>query len=339
MIKWLIGLFGSWTILWLAGPWLLNSILVRVENQSLNAITFRQGDVIRWRTEGWATTHVGPAGLAGWQPNNSAVRVLVWGDSQVEGVCVNDNEKLGHQVVTIAGQQLSRQIDCVPFGRSGTDAADWADWMPAADAKFQPEMHFWLIAELADLLGIANETDHRANDRWHQASPPIVAAAKQFGAEAAYQSLRSLLLDPSSGQPRRIRLGIGPVANQTSLLRELHTVAPERATIVANRVAEINQQIGGRLTIVYACGVPRIDSQLRRDHPDDDAWQSVRLALKSHQVNIIDMTDDFLALWNEESKLPRGFHNGIPSYGHFNADGNRVIATAMIRFLKARPQP
>ncbi len=67
--------------------------------------------VYRWRSEGYADTWIGPLGMPGKRSlpggDDRTIRVALWGDSQAEGVCVADDQKIDAQAQRIAGQQLS----------------------------------------------------------------------------------------------------------------------------------------------------------------------------------------------------------------------------------------
>lgn len=46
-------------------------------------------------------------------------------------------------------------------------------------------------------------------------------------------------------------------------------------------------------------------------------------------VRFLDLTDRFLAAYEEEHILPHGFANTAPGVGHLNEDGNRMVAEAL----------
>ncbi len=332
---WIIGIFGSWFCVWLAGPWLLNSILVRVENPELRAISFREGDTIRWRTEGLATTLIGPQGLPGWLPNGSTNKIVLWGDSQVEGVCVNDQDKIANQIIRESLHSYVKKIDCLPMGRSGTNSSDWREWMPAADELLHPILHCWIVTDLSDLLAIASPSvDSASDDRWHAPSPAVVLWAKRFHGEAFFQSTRNLLFDPQTGRVRTLRWSLGPVTRQGVPASSF--TAADVTTAISIRTCEqleiIHRQFDDRFVILYAPGVPRIAERLRVDHPDDAAWDDLATRMHSKKIPVIDMRASFTARWNREQRLSRGFHNGTPGVGHLNALGNEWISKAIVEF-------
>ena len=90
----------------------------------------------------------GDAGKTSIRPDQEQTRVALWGDSQAEGVCVNDAQKIFAQA-----QQLSQgEIEVFPLTRSGEDVADWLTQFPAVEKELNIDVHVLLIVDLPDLL-------------------------------------------------------------------------------------------------------------------------------------------------------------------------------------------
>ena len=338
--RWVTGILASWAVVWAAGPSVVNSILVRVHDPALGVATLRPGDLIRWRSEGWGNTWVGPHGLPGWQPLDAAARIVIWGDSQVEGVCVHDPQKIHRQVIAIAQAEQGLQVDCIPMGRSGADALLWRDLMDEAQSLWDPTLHVWVITDLSDLTVLARGDNQRPRP-W-QTSPGWVRTAAVLRAEALFAAGRRVLLSPVDGQRRRLSFTLGP--------RPAHAPASEQASArlaadgehrstavrdaqlaetVAAEITQLSAKYGGTLVILYAPAVPTLGRPLETSHPDDALFERIRDALPSEEIPVIDMRSEFVRLWSIQRRLPRGFHNGVPGYGHLNVDGNRLIAQAI----------
>ncbi|MGV3486893.1 MAG: hypothetical protein ACO1RT_20930 [Planctomycetaceae bacterium] len=336
--SWLTGLLGSWALVWIAGPWLVNSILVRSVNPELGAITLREGDLIRWRSEGWASTRVGAHGLPGWKPNDAQMRLVIWGDSQVEGFCVNDDDKIHGQIVQFTKAKFGRSLDCLPIGRSGSDAADWNRLLDNAEKRWHPAVHVWIVTELSDLLALAEVASTTlAADRWQSPSPTWVVWAKRLHAEAAFQAARNLLLDPTTGGLRSLRFSPGRVPDR-SVDGEPRPAGDEDSQrslpLVRSRLAQTSRSLNGRLLLVYAPAVPRIMAgKVVAEHPDDPLWDTLESELTADAIAVVDLRQRFIEHWSEQGRFTRGFHNGTPSYGHLNPVGNRLIAEAIGEYL------
>jgi len=312
----------------------VNSILVRVYDQELDTITLREGDLIRWRSEGWADTRIGPHGLPGWAANDATTRVILWGDSQVEGFCVNDREKLAAQCIQVANQKYQAAIDCLPMGRSGSDATDWSRIMERADELWDPAYHVWVVTELSDLIAITSTDQGKPmTGSWAAESPAVICLAKKVHADAAFQAARKFLFDSTTGGLRSLRWAVGPVVKPTEVTNEAD---PEFINALLqktrDRITLINKRFDRRLLLVYAPAVPRVRGELVLGHPDDEAWNAF-VAMASDEIHIIDLRESFRELWSESGKFARGFHNGSASDGHLNRFGNYLVANAIVDWM------
>jgi hypothetical protein len=342
--QWLVGILGSWTLVWLAGPLVLNSILLRVLDPALGVNTLRPGDLVRWRTEGWADTRIGPHGLPGWQSRDAPRRIVLWGDSQVEGVCVDDAEKIHNQLITYAHDQLQLELDCLPMGRSGADARDWQDLMDEADPLWDPTLHVWIVTDLSDLLSLVPDQGFEPCRRWTVESPRWVKLAAKLRAEAVFAAGNRILRDPGTGDLRRLRFAVGPQASSSGVSGQpfdpTHSSSAEQASAKADAVVaavvELKHRYKERLAILYAPPTPTLGQPIAIEHPDDLLFDLIHLKLVAAGIEVIDMRESFVGLWFSQRRLPRGFHNGVPGYGHLNADGNRLIAQAIASLARER---
>jgi hypothetical protein len=339
MSRWAVGLLGSWCCVWALGPWVVSSILVRVTDSTLDAVTLREGDLIRWRSEGWATTKIGPHGLPGWNLNLSASsdqRVVIWGDSQVEGFCVNDADKICNQVIQLARGNRAIDLDCIPMGRSGSDARTWEALTPATDRLWNPRIHFWIVTELSDILSLSiPQNAMEPASRWQSPSPDIIVWAKRFHADAMFQATRNIVLNPATGAQRHLRWSLGPERRQPVAVEGGPLLVDSGVQATVDRLSNIHELLDGRLVIIYAPATPRLGRSVVTEHPDDEAWEQMALPAEERQLQVIDMRATFIRHWNSTGELSRGFHNGTPGYGHLNRVGNRLIAEAIIDYLGA----
>lgn len=350
--QWITGVFGSWLIVWLIGPWVLDSILIRTYDPSLDVNTLRPGDVVDWRSEGWGRTLIGPHGLPGWQPrvdagepnqeSSSIRKVVIWGDSQVEGVCVDDPEKIHNQAIRIAQDQYQLQIDCLPMGRSGADARDWQDLIAGADKLWKPDLHVWVITDLSDLTIAVSPDATAAYRRWIVESPKWVRFAKRIGAQALFAASKRVLRDPDTGGIRQLDFSLGPRTHPIAATNRIDDPNEEvlRNEKIADEVAKLLLEIGtsydGRIAILYAPATPRLSGGIVTNHPDDAIFVAIHQALQSKGIAVADCRQDFIDLWRFKGQVARGFHNGMPSYGHLNVNGNRIVAEKIVVLLQER---
>lgn len=334
--RWLIGLLGSWCIVWFAAPWALNSILVRDKVPELGTIGLRVGDEVRWRSEGWATTRVGRYGLSGYQPRTDAPRtdspvIAIYGDSQVEGHCVNDADKICNQVVQLTEQKWDRAWDCVPLARSGAAANTWVQWLPRVEKLMQPRWHVWIVTELSD-LDLDQPRESTSSDVWSAPSPLWIRTASDWHAAALFTIARRLALDHSTGQTRHLRFSPGKVT-----MRAPEFQGPDVVDRISAHTAEqlrtLNDQLRGRLVILYSPAVPAVDPGVQFD-ARDPLWEDFAMQI-GDSIRLIDLRPEYDRLWQEKHQMPRGFHNGQPYSGHLNRAGNSVIAQVIVERLLA----
>ena len=128
----------------------------------------------------------------------------MWGDSQVEGVCLDDKDKLFAMTEHLCGGA----VEVFPLARSGQDAADWVTQIPAVEESLKIDLHLVVLADLEDVLAAVQaplapptESDVAA------ANAAIAARFPAFIIQAA----RNLLTEDDGVSRRRLRFGVGPV--------------------------------------------------------------------------------------------------------------------------------
>ncbi len=331
--RWLIDLLGSWCIVWFAAPLALNSILVRDKIPELKSIGLRTGDTVRWRSEGWATTQIGKYGLSGYHPVTDVPVIAIYGDSQVEGHCVNDADKICNQVSRIAEQRVGKAWDCVPLARSGADAKVWKHWLQQAEVLWQPRWHLWIVTELSDLT--IDESDQpMTHDIWAAPSPNWIRLASDWQAESLFTIARRLAWDSSTGQSRQLRFTLGKVSLASKPIESpdaTEKVAEHVPAKTIQQLQSLNAQLQGRLVILYSPAVPTVHPAVRFDAPDP-MWDDLKIQI-GDSVQLIDLRPEYARLWQEKRQMPRGFHNGQPYSGHLNSAGNAVIAQVIVERL------
>lgn len=337
LVRWIVGMLGCGLLFWVAGYHTVDSILVRVADPQLGVVTLRPGDTIRWRSEGWATTRIGPHGLPGWRPSDAERRILLWGDSQVEGLTVNDPEKIHNQVIRLADRSGGRNLDCLPLGRSGSDAHHWISLTNAAEALWQPERHVWVVTDLDDLWVLADRQATASLKRFSaDPSPAWVRWAAACRADALLAAGKRIAYDRQAGRLRRLDFGPGPRRAALAAGDAAAAVSLDEQTIQTVASAITDHGRHRRLAILYAPATPRIGDRVVIDHPDDAAFNALRREL-GDAVAVVDLRAAFVELWQRQHRLARGFHHGMPGRGHLNAEGNRIVAEAVVQLADDTP--
>jgi hypothetical protein len=328
--KWAIGLVAGTLIIALTSPWFVRSYLPDdfcAERKSFVPVS---GDY-RWRSEGYATTKIGPYGMPGrteLRPKSDDVmRIALWGDSQAEGVCVRDNEKLFAQIQRSANYP----VEVLPLARSGQSAVDWLSQMPVVEQELQVDAHLMLIVDLPDLSTV-DLASHQPDSV--QSNSKIAANLPAFVIQAG-----RYLLHDSDGYRRHLRFSVGPENAATDSSLSLRESRPLRAgegraeTSWKSDLHEIRCASELPILIAYAPKSPSISSGIVQwDNPHVEEFHGMRQAAEEAGITVIDTTSA-LRESARAGHWPHGFHNGQFGTGHLNTIGNEVIAAEIANGL------
>jgi len=134
MTNWLRGIVVGTILVAVTSPLFVRSYLPREIDPIRGVAVMPAGATYRWRFEGYADSHIGPLGMVGKtdisEPTSNTVRIALWGDSQAEGVCVPDRDKLFKQLE----RRYAPRVEVFPLARSGDNVADWVAQIPAVAA-------------------------------------------------------------------------------------------------------------------------------------------------------------------------------------------------------------
>ncbi|TWT75348.1 hypothetical protein [Allorhodopirellula solitaria] len=320
--RWVLGSISGTLIVWLTSPLFVRSYHSRVVDPATRQWVYPAGTEYRWRSEGYATTVFGQHGMPGRQtlPTTKASRVIaLWGDSQAEGVCVADEDKLWR----VLQEQLSTDrepVDVLPLARSGADAADWMRSFEAAETQMGVTEHFLLLCELEDLLSITGPILDSMPATQTARGDKMLDMVPDFVLDAA----RGLLFAGESTELRQLRFGIGPAPSHD---KSPAGSPPQPATFSAADIATtLAQSTSKPVTVVYAPRVPAImGGQVRWEDPQDSDFRSLASELRRNGVRVINCRGA-LRISAESGDFPHGFQNGLLGNGHLNPIGYQAIA-------------
>jgi len=322
----------------------------------------------RWRSEGYATTTVGPHGMMGrpdWRPSASSTRPgtrwAFWGDSQAEGVCVSDDQKLwaaieqqwarSHAAATKTQDQKaspSGQVHVLPFAASGDDGWDWYEQIPRVERAWDVQGHLILIAELSDLRVLAEpipesvspqSTEGGTRREWLRWTPDFVVHAA-----------RGLLLDPRTRQLRRLRFRPGPLIEdsprkEAATEKDAETrwklgdpIFSIRSSGKSNKLwgaiaKRLREQSDRPILLIYAPLRPLIvDGRVLWKRPETIDPVGIDLLAEQH-IGWVDCYEIFVKA-GRTGRFPHGFHNGQIGNGHLNTLGYHLIAEQVCKRLQ-----
>ncbi len=334
--RWTLGLALATLIAWGIAPHLTDSILLRHLDPELHDSVWQPDQTIRWRSEGWGTTRIGPEGLPGWTAGNQGQRILLWGDSQVEGFCVPDSLKL-HAVSQKLAQADDLNVDFVPCGRSGTDARDWLMWKPVMESRFHPILHILIITDWNDLMQLAQP---RSGPTLQPSSRSMELLAAYHG-ELFFHSAKKLLWDADSNRVRQLdwrlvpRSGPVPNSSSNSTSNSTHAIEPTDASedplsLITQRLIKAHQE-GTPIALIYVPEVPQVQALAKPEDRHQNASQFLERQLSSHGITMVNLESPLIESYETTGQLPRGFQNGYPGLGHLNHRGNAIVAAAIVR--------
>ena len=324
IMRWCAGLLVGTALIAVSSPLFVRSYLPEQFDDVRGRYVPVPGSRYRWRSEGYATTKISAHGMPGRdavpQPSPDSIRVALWGDSQAEGVCLADADKLFAQIQR-AADAAGQSIDVLPFARSGEDAADWLAQMPGVERELSIDVHLLVVADLPDLLALEQPSvPIERGDREVEFRSAIASRVPAF----AIQAVRQLLRD-ADDQPRRWRFSVGPVARPAP--EPLGGAAELASRATWTRVMGTVRRTSERpIIIAYAPKAPRISGgNVELNDPWNEPFQAMERAAVAQTLVVVD-TSDALGDAARQGRWPYGFDNGQIGSGHLNAFGYQVIA-------------
>ncbi|TWT79378.1 hypothetical protein CA13_07780 [Planctomycetes bacterium CA13] len=337
--KWFIGAVVGTALVAVSSPLFVRSYVPSRIDSLRQVVVPANGHQYRWRSEGYATTRIGPHGMPGLeqlpaQKKPSEIRLAIWGDSQAEGVSVEDRFKLHSQIEPLARtEQLN--VVALPLARSGDDLGDWLAQIPRVEEPLGVDAHVLFIAELSDLTDFVPVAINKST---LVTQNQLASTVPSFVIQAA----RNALQHPD-GTQKRFRFSLGPV--RRSEPRLVPALVKEVDGDLWHQVAErIRLATGKDVYIVYAPVLPAIvtsgahvpKSRIERADLNDQSFRKLRQSAMEFAINVIDVRPDLIAS-ADANRWPHGFHNGRIGEGHLNATGYRVVAKKIVNELANPP--
>lgn len=322
--SWLCGVIVGTAIIALTSPWFVRSYLPLHADEVRGVWTLAANHDYRWRSEGYANTRIGPLGMPGKtvipEPRTQVKRIALWGDSQAEGVCVSDADKIFARTQRISDHALQ----VFPLARSGEDIADWLTQIPSIEKSLEIDAHVFLIVDLPDLHSAVDAPLPPPDERdITQAKQAIAARFPAFFIQAA----RHLLTEADGSSQRKLRFSIGP-ADQSGASKA--PPSNNENILWPNLMSSIRDTSERPLIIVYAPKIPQIlDGKVHWTDAAEDEFDAMQSAASKAGIQVVD-TRAQLIQSARDGNWPHGFHNGVFGSGHLNRQGNHIVASAIV---------
>lgn len=335
--QWLIGVAIGTAIIGFTSPLFVRSYLPKVADPTRGVVVLQSGSKYRWTSEGYADTAIGPHGLAGsaTEPKHqsdssqssvnssgaTSLRIALWGDSQAEGMCVSDEEKICGQLIAISKPGA---VDVWNLARSGDDCNHWLHQIETVSGSVQFDAHVFLVVEWTDWFCPVQSVVERPLTRTNQ----VFSAVPAFAIQAA----RNVLLDDSNAI-RKLRFRPGPESSPATSMISAKQETPSRLRAqtkwLTAQLDRLRSVTNAPCLFLYAPKVPAItEGRLEKQDPDTAWFDAARIEIENRGWTIKDLRNEMIQKANQ-GDWPRGFHNGQFGVGHYNAVGNRVIAKAI----------
>ncbi|MEM6471035.1 MAG: hypothetical protein AAF802_15860, partial [Planctomycetota bacterium] len=217
VIRWLFGGTIGTLLVAVTSPLFVRNYPPRIYSQQRQSVVNEPGSIYRWRGEGYATSRIGAMGVVGAQPPDTklspdTLRVAFWGDSQAEGVCVPDRDKIAAQTerAFASQQRAGAKLFVRSFARSGDDCNDWIRQIASLGSTnaYPCDFQVFLITEWSDWC------------RDVETTVEVITPTEDFAARHVpafiIQAIRNATTIDASGTARTLRWSVGPVAKRTS---------------------------------------------------------------------------------------------------------------------------
>jgi len=346
LLRWAIGFVIATALIWAIAWFFLDSIRPHVLEPHLARYVAPAGSNYRFRSEGWAVTHYGKYGIAAIPDIGlaSEPKIALWGDSFVEAPHVADSLKMAQQVTAIWNRKHSKPLLAVGIGRGDRTVADYHFLLPWYEELTPFLCHIIVMGSLRDVcpdgIWFVTQPEYGFVSRQRrQPLPELRLFLDRYRLEflwTPYWSLVGEKRNPLTHRVIRFHLGPLPVASPHHrwTWQNLEQVDSEAWNFA---VQSLSRRTSVPVVFLYAPRVPYIDSgQIIRDHPARDHALRFAEICRHNGSDFIDLTDRFVAFYDETGQFPIGFANSQYGKGHYNKYGHRLIAEEVCDYVADR---
>ncbi len=335
-------------LLWVFGAEFANSVAPYPFDETIGRHLPAPGSSLRFRTEGWATTHYAEHGLLAVDVEALASRpdtlpppilVGVWGDSFVQGVHVDDGMKFSSQFRRLLGDDS--EVALVAIGQPGWDVTDVVDLVDRYEALYDFEAQLLVLHDLFDFSPneetfVTDPAFRFVSRERHPPAPRLRSRLAALRLDFVWVSWERLFLahrNPVGGAPLRWRPGPVPSTAKTwPSWTQLEEVSPAAWDFALDRLVGSSQR---RWTIVYIPRIPFFDGgRVQLEEPAVGIVRRFAEHCSARGVEFVDLSDRLKAFYLDRGRSAFGFDNGQVGRGHLNADGHRILAEALVEWSR-----
>jgi lysophospholipase L1-like esterase len=306
---------------------------------ALGKFMYAPNTYARARQEGWAITFVGKHNTFAIRDidKNPLPKIAIWGDSAVEGLQVPDEHKMAQQVTAISAQTGQSTIG-VGIAHSANNLVDYIVDLREYELLIPNIVsHYIVFSNVEDDTLPDRNTGTERSRFWYKDGFVLFESDNKRLHQEIHDLLGRLNL-------RMVSYVIGKVSRYRVQFPWKH----REATANMNREAEgppynkleawefifgeLRKQSTKPITLVYTPALPHIRRgaiQLKESYERERDLTTIAEICRRHNIDFIDLTQNFNDFFLKTMKFPRGFANTFPGRGHFNADGHRIVAEAI----------
>lgn len=339
---WFAGIALSLLLAWAAGAFFLDTVQPVTFDSTIGQYVSQPGTTSRMRSEGWASSHVGEDGIRG-LPGGTlppGPKVVFWGDSFVEGLQVNDPERMAQQF-TQQATQTGLHLSGVGIGTGGDTLIDALVKAPAYTQVLAPVvLNIFVLGRISDVLPDAPRPCRAAFLSKPYLHIQAVDCPPSSVALRLAPSFRSLELAGGFEVYTRLkdltlRFSPGPATNNARFLSPTAAPPPTAWDFLINQA---RQAAPPQIAFLYLPPLPHpVKGKVSRTDPDAATSTAFAAACGRNGVPFLNLGPAFLAHYQATGRFPRGFFNTPPGSGHLNADGHRMVAEAVVQYISEHP--
>jgi hypothetical protein len=280
------------------------------------------GSFYLWGSEGYAVTKYD--GLPGEirTPYHGGEDVFLLGDSFLEGLQVNDSQKLASVAETMMRQD-GYVIDLHNLGASGMSMADYITYIPKYRDLYHPAA-FVLVIQDNDF--IESFKKNKTNYFIEEKSEIIeTVSTNQMDGEYKAAAPPYLVIRPVLYQYGRTRIE-QMIADPTGGIGEGDPRPTEFDAALAEQQMDLLITAGGDTPLILLIypHAPKIEGD--RLEMNDEKHAALKAFLSGYsEITLVDPLPALQEL-TQAGTLPMGFFNSpTPGAGHLNVDGNKVV--------------
>lgn len=339
-LAWAAGLPIAGLLLWLIGYVFCDCIVVMSKDEQLDTWVRHPDYSLRFHSEGWGTSHFAEHGIVGTKQGPAADdrTVVIWGDSYVEAVHVDDSTKMHNQFNRLwQKKHPDSPLRAYAVGQAGYHMFDYLKLMPKfGDNLGDVQAHVIVLHTPSDLYPPKPGQLERPVSQQVQAYSQPKPLAMRWREPWRDLELSALWILVRDSKGVKLRWQPGAIADAPQPAADPAPWNPE-PSYWGDLLTELKQRADAPVTILYLPTVPFLeDGQLIVEDENESLMTKFAEACHEHGIGFVSMRDTLIEAYHKHGRIPRGFANTLPGRGHLNDLGHAVVAHKLTELMEER---